>query len=295
VQDKNTWCKLAQRQLNGWVLRRLCYFGLVVLSSSVQATSDYYCYAGWACLEKTQSDAHIEFWLINQLPYPISMTLTVSGQNLTLSANTDDRFTVSALPAGVFSLNAVLPKAQRVLGMRLARQNPALYFTAQETLEWTPGDMYAQHNSQYPYQYPYAKNQYFPIVQGFGGGYSHQGASRYAVDFAMPIGTPVYAARNGVVIDLIEHHNKGGASRRFAKYANFVSILHDDGTTGEYYHLRKNGVVVVRGQNVEVGDLLGYSGNTGFSSLPHLHFAVYKAKAQGEFESLPFHFMPEHE
>jgi murein DD-endopeptidase MepM/ murein hydrolase activator NlpD len=295
VQGKNTWCKLAQSQLNGWVLRWVYYLGLVLLSGSVQATSDYYCYAGWACLEKRQSDTHVEFWLINQLPYPISMTLTVSGQNLALSKNTDDRFAVSAVQAGAFSLDAVLPKAQRVLGMRLIRQNPASNMAAQEKLEWTPGDMYAQHNGQYPYQYPYAKHQYFPIVQGFGGGYSHQGASRYAVDFAMPIGTPVYAARNGVVIDLIEHHDKGGASRRFAKYANFVSVLHDDGTTGEYYHLRKNGVVVVRGQNVEVGDLLGYSGNTGFSSLPHLHFAVYKAKAQGEFESLPFHFMPEHE
>jgi murein DD-endopeptidase MepM/ murein hydrolase activator NlpD len=295
VQGKNAWSKLAQRQLNGKLYQILFYLGLAVVTGRAQAASDYYCYARWACLEKIQTDNSIEFWLINQLPYPISLTLTVSGQNLAQSAKTDSRLTVSSLHSGAFSVNAVLANAQRVLGMRVVRQNQKLSMAAQENLEWTPGDMHAQHNSHYRYQYPYAKNQYFPIVQGFGGGYSHQGASRYAVDFAMPVGTPVYAARNGVVIDLIEHHNKGGSSRRFAKYANFVSVLHDDGTTGEYYHLRKNGVVVERGQGVAAGDLLGYSGNTGFSSLSHLHFAVYKAKAHGEFESLPFNFVSTNE
>ena len=103
----------------------------------------------------------------------------------------------------------------------------------------------------------------------------------------MPIGTPIHAARAGIVIDFAEHQTRGGASR---EYANYLVTLHGDDTTGEYYHLRKNGVVVTQGEQVNVGQKIGYSGSTGFSSLPHLHFAVYRAKPFGKYQSLPFAF-----
>jgi len=106
----------------------------------------------------------------------------------------------------------------------------------------------------------------------------------------MPVGTAVHAARAGVVIDLVEKHSRGGASRKYAKYANYVVVMHDDQTTGEYYHLSKDGVVVTIGESVQAGQQIGYSGNTGFSSLPHLHFAVYKAQSLGQYQSLPFTF-----
>ena len=67
-------------------------------------------------------------------------------------------------------------------------------------------------------------------------------------------------------------------------------ILHADQTTGEYYHLSKSGVVVSIGEKVEAGQKIAYSGNTGFSSLPHLHFAVYRAQPFGKYQSLPFTF-----
>ena len=54
--------------------------------------------------------------------------------------------------------------------------------------------------------------------------------------------------------------------------------------------MRKNGAAVEVGDILKAGDLIGYSGNTGFSSLPHLHFAVYKAKSHGKFQSVPFQF-----
>ncbi|GAA0853954.1 M23 family metallopeptidase [Aliiglaciecola litoralis] len=177
----------------------------------------------------------------------------------------------------------------KVLSLQSANKQRAFYFGA-TVFNWSPGNMYAQHNDQYRYSLPYAANQKYPIVQGYGGGWSHNGASKYALDFDMPIGTPVHAAREGTVIDLTQHHRKGGAHRRFAKYANFVTVLHDDDTTGEYYHLRYQGAAVKVGDKVLVGDLIGYSGNTGFSSMPHLHFAVYKAKSHGKFESIPVQF-----
>jgi len=67
-------------------------------------------------------------------------------------------------------------------------------------------------------------------------------------------------------------------------------ILHDDGTTGEYFHLKRNGVLVRTNQRIEQGNLIGYSGNTGHTTTPHLHFAVYRPGSWGKFESLPFRF-----
>jgi murein DD-endopeptidase MepM/ murein hydrolase activator NlpD len=184
----------------------------------------------------------------------------------------------------------VLQGHQRVKVLELQPINIRRKIWYDESFYWTPGNMLAKHQGNTVYEYPYADGDYFPIVQGFGGGYSHSGASQYAIDFAMPVGTPIHAARAGIVIDLVEQHSRGGASRKYAKYANYVVILHGDDTTGEYYHLRKDGVAVTQGERVTAGQLIGYSGNTGFSSLPHLHFAVYHAKPFGKYQSLPFAF-----
>ena len=189
-----------------------------------------------------------------------------------------------------YVINRVLQGHERVNVLELQPINQYRKIWYDESFYWTPGSMRAVHQAKIVYQYPYAKGDYFRIVQGFGGGYSHRGSSKYAVDFAMPIGTPIHAARAGVVIDLVKKNSRGGANRKYAKYANYVVILHDDATTGEYYHLKKNGVAVELGERVKAGQKIGYSGNTGFSSLPHLHFAVYQAQPFGKSQSLPFVF-----
>ena len=84
-----------------------------------------------------------------------------------------------------------------------------------------------------------------------------------------------------------------GQDKKKTKHANYVAILHDDGTTGEYYHLRFDGVAVSRGDTVKTGQLIGYTGNTGFSSQPHLHFGVYIAKPHGRYDSVPVSFNTE--
>lgn len=128
----------------------------------------------------------------------------------------------------------------------------------------------------FQYQLPFANGSSFECIQGFNGKFSHRSeASKYAVDFKMPVGTPIHAARGGVIIFTKEDSNVGGNNRdKYINQANKIMILHEDGTIGNYVHLVQNGVVVEEGDQVETGQLIGYSGNTGFTTTPHLHFVV---------------------
>jgi murein DD-endopeptidase MepM/ murein hydrolase activator NlpD len=114
------------------------------------------------------------------------------------------------------------------------------------------------------------------IDQGFGGGFSHDDEqNRYALDLAAPIGTPVLAARDGIVMQVESDFARAGLDReRYAGRANLIRVLHDDGTMAVYAHLDADGVLVRAGQRVRAGQQIGLSGNTGFTSGPHLHFAV---------------------
>lgn len=257
-------------------------FRILSLTSSllISPVVNAFCIDNWACYEVVKQTNSIEFWLSNKKPFPITATLDVWGRNTQRPAGKPNHY----------SETRVLTSRQRTLALTLTASDPTKPIRYNDQFYWTPGILNAKHDDTYRYALPYAQGAHYRLVQGFGGGYSHKGASRYAVDFAMPVGTPVHAARGGQVIDLQQKYDRGGPSRRYSRYANFVTILHADGTTGEYYHLRQYGVQVALGDNVNPGQLLGYSGNTGFSSLPHLHFAVYQAKSHGKYASVPFKF-----
>jgi murein DD-endopeptidase MepM/ murein hydrolase activator NlpD len=100
----------------------------------------------------------------------------------------------------------------------------------------------------------------------------------------------VLAARRGVVVRVKDDSNSGGSSMKYDPCNNYVLIRHDDGTLGHYCHLQKGGCPVAVGQSVEAGDLIAHSGNTGFSSGPHLHFCVLRTKDGRERESVPVKF-----
>ena len=150
-----------------------------------------------------------------------------------------------------------------------------------------PGDPGARPRD-YEYLLP-LQQRGFRIDQGFGGGFSHNDSqNRYAVDFAADIGTPVLAAREGVVMQVENDFAKAGLNReRYGGRANFIRILHDDGTMALYAHLREEGALVRVGQRVRIGQQIGLSGNTGFTTGPHLHFVIQVNRGM-KLESLPF-------
>ena len=123
----------------------------------------------------------------------------------------------------------------------------------------------------YTYSLPYEKGTKHRIVQGYGGMFSHNHSA--ALDFAMPEGTPVHAAREGIIYSFKDESDEGGPLPKYSRKANYIIVKHDDGSFACYWHLKKNGVVVKNGF-VAKGQLIGYSGSTGFVLRPHLHFSV---------------------
>ncbi len=154
---------------------------------------------------------------------------------------------------------------------------------------WVPGPP-GEAPPQPVYEMPFCGGK-FSVSQGFNGSFSHQDPeNKYAVDIAMPVGTPLCAARDGVVMEVAGDYYAGGTDRaELMERANFVRILHSDGTMALYAHLMLESVQVLPGQRVSAGQLLGYSGDTGFSSGPHLHFAIQKNIGM-KITSIPFAF-----
>ena len=136
------------------------------------------------------------------------------------------------------------------------------------------------YDTQYVYDLPFGKGKAFWIHQGYNGTFSHQNEN--SLDFIMPEGTEVLASREGLVIDIVQNNNKSCPTRSCAPFGNYVSILHPDGTIAQYYHLEQNGAQVKLGDTVTKGQFIAYSGNTGWSSGPHLHFNVYISSATAE-------------
>ena len=99
----------------------------------------------------------------------------------------------------------------------------------------------------------------------------NKGVGLYAIDFEMPVGTPLVAARSGKVV-AVQDIFKDGNDRDLEE--NFVMFQHTDGTGARYIHMRLRGSLVTIGQDVKQGQRIGFSGNTGQTGGPHLHLDV---------------------
>ncbi len=223
-----------------------------------------------------RSDNTFHLSAINKNPYTITLTIKISGENYKL--NTRQPVTKVIEANSTKHLVSVFA------------DNKEKSFEFGTTYNWTMGNTRARHNDSYIYNLPYKTGQSFRVGQAYNGSFSHRGNIRYSVDFMMPLKTQIHAARGGRVVQLKEDSDRGGAAEEFKNEANFVVIEHNDGTFAEYAHLSKNGVLVNLGQKIYEGQIIGLSGNTGYSSGPHLHFMVVKVNEDGTNESLPVRF-----
>lgn len=214
---------------------------------------------------------------------------------------------VVTLPSGTETIDTsqttiktTVPPYSRVTLARIRPMrdvNPAAVDVA---VGWRPalGRLNASPKTDYPYSLPYSAGTERRVTQGPDKPwFSHQGSHVNAIDFDLPEGTPVLAARSGVVVHTVDRYSAGGTDADFVGKANNVYVEHADGTVAMYSHLRQGGVAVSVGQLVRAGNLLGYSGNTGYSNRPHLHFEVMRLDAAGynrlDYVAIPVKFQVE--
>ena len=142
-------------------------------------------------------------------------------------------------------------------------------------------------DTSYLYSLPYKEGKKFFLVQGYFSVLSHK--NRAALDFKMKKGTPIAAARNGVVTRVKQDGKKGGWKRKFRQDGNMIIIQHNDGTRAGYWHLQHNGALVNVGDTVKQGQEIGLSGKTGLALFPHLHFLVWTNR-DGQWKQVPTRF-----
>lgn len=179
------------------------------------------------------------------------------------------------------SIVVVPPKTKKMLVAKLTPINlkQGNRFSYSNTFNF--GDVtITKYDDNFVYDLPYPSGKSYSIYQGYNGKFSHSGKS--ALDFGLKTGDPVHAARGGIVVEAVGEFNQGCPNISCAKYNNKILIMHSDGTFADYVHLKQNGVLVKPGDEVEKGQLIGYSGNTGFTSGPHLHFSVFINGLSGE-------------
>jgi murein DD-endopeptidase MepM/ murein hydrolase activator NlpD len=163
-------------------------------------------------------------------------------------------------------------------------------------------------NSLNPFLTPLTANRSPSVnspLQGFchplnGAGYlsqgirgvTHRGRMEYAYDIAASIGTPLYAMRSGRVIGLQDKYpDTGGGADKITKF-NYIMLEHDGGYRSAYMHLQqgfRSKVNLKAGDRVETGQLMGFSGNSGWSTGPHLHVELQKPGPAYQFtKTVPF-------
>ena len=198
---------------------------------------------------------------------PISLEYSYTAQNMNSSLPNK---TVIIIPAN----------SKKFLITELNSIDPKKGTSFKYDVFYVFGDVNAKkHESDFAYSLPFAKNKKFLVYQGYNGNFSHQNTN--SLDFSLQIGNEVYAARDGKVVQVVTQNAKNCTTKNCAKFNNKIVILHNDGTFAEYVHLKQNGSAVKIGEDILQGQLIGYSGNTGWSEGPHLHFSVFTNKMDG--------------
>jgi len=217
------------------------------------------------------------FYIINDYDGPIEFELSLV-KNLNIVAN-------PPLPKGF-----IVPANSELRAVHIAPKRPRYNWSYKAQYRYMLGDPAAKHQPDKPYRAPFALQTSYPISQGFFGPNTHTTVDNlHAVDIAMPENTAIHAARTGTVMDVTNDFYGSGFQEKYKFRANHIRILHQDGTMAVYAHLSLDSAQVSTGMQVQEGQLLAYSGNTGYSSGPHLHFVIQRNAGQ-KLVSVPFKF-----
>ena len=213
-------------------------------------------------------DREVFIFADNQEFMPISAQFNFTLKNLSCTYNNDE---IIVIPA----------QTKKFLVAKLApiKTNEGNSFSY--TNRYNYGNAVQENfDADYIYSLPYGKGKTQSIFQGYNGRFSHQ--NEFALDFDLKMGSAILAARDGIVVTVVNNFNQSCPTISCAKYNNKIVIMHSDGTFADYSHLKYHGAKVKKGEFVKKDQLIGYSGSTGFSSGPHLHFAVFINRIDGK-------------
>lgn len=203
------------------------------------------------------------FYAQNNEFCPVSIQMTLDLDNMSSNGFVNGQFVIpqNAQKHRLFSLTGIRPRRKTSYSYNYR----AVYGDVANT----------SYDADYLYDLPFKKGTRVRIEQGYNGKFTHLGEN--ALDFNMSQGSQVRAARNGVVISVVQNFTETCLTEACKSMANHIMIMHSDGTIAEYSHLKYNEARVAVGDSVKQGDLIALSGATGYARGPHLHFVCYLA------------------
>ena len=236
--------------------------------------------------------------------YPIRIDRVKSARDIQFVATNDGPATLTLsfdLKEKDFRANRPLPVALVIApgsSREIVRITPAKRWDLMRfnyKYHFLIGDISMPPDENHRYRLPFGKGTVAQIVQEPGGVLStHNEQTRYAIDFGVPEGTLVTAARAGTVVDVKDTFTEGRPDPALEGRGNLVAVMHADHSVAYYLHLAPRRVLVRIGQTVHAGDAIAHSGNTGYSQGPHLHFDVRRVVAGEDgmvsHESVPVAF-----
>ncbi len=133
------------------------------------------------------------------------------------------------------------------------------------------------------YVLPFPVGRTYRLIQGYCAPNPTWGHHAWlAYDFDLSIGDTVVASRPGHVLAARDSFEDGS---RVCGEENYVFVEHEDGTVMAYIHLTRHGALVGPGQEVDEGEPIGLSGDSGCSSGPHLHVALFRDRTSYDVEN----------
>jgi murein DD-endopeptidase MepM/ murein hydrolase activator NlpD len=193
--------------------------------------------------------------------YPISIQIDFMATNMIFSE-------------GERTIFVVAPKSKKFKIGEMTVSDQRSRYNFSYKYKSTMGDITLNNfEGSIEYDLPFQNGKDFRVFQGYNGSFSHK--NQNAIDFIMPEGTAILAAREGLVVQVEQNNTESCPEEECKKYNNYVTIMHSDGTFAHYAHIKYQGSKFKVGEAVKRGDVIALSGNVGWTSGPHLHFVCF--------------------